>query len=90
MDWTGLTEQKGLFWHYPNLDKCIFRYLMKEHHVWTEIDNHRMMLGGLFDSNVNYVAESLAFSIAKVANANITDSRSWLCHDIETTNFVSI
>ncbi len=88
-DWTGLTAQKGLFWYYPNLDACIFKHLEKDYHIWTEIDNHRIMLGGLFDSNVKYVATSIASSIAKVINTNTTHRQS-LCHETELRNFVSI
>lgn len=34
--------------------------LREIYHVWTEPDNHRFMLGGLFKCNVNYVASSIS------------------------------
>ena len=68
-DWTGITNQKGLFWYYPNFKPCEFQCLQSEYHIWTKPKHHRFMLGGLFESNVKYVASS----IAKVIKENLTE-----------------
>ena len=84
-DWTSITAQKGMFWYYPKLTPCEFQCLQTEYHIWTNRKHHRLMLGGLFESNVKYVASS----IAKVVKANLTDIRG-MCRCKQLREAVSV